>query len=141
MSIIWVYTDNKGGGRMKESKTICSVCGIDGGYRKSGPADKEVVLFCGYCNTTTPHWEIAEPIGHYLTDIKDIVADYLITRGYEGLWNEFIDCGCEISDLMPCDEPSGDCRPGVKIPCPKDECVLGGECEWHIGLRDGDILE
>ncbi len=45
--------------------------------------------------------------------IREIVKNWLITHGYDGLAGE--DCGCEINDLMPCDEPSiYQCRAGHK---------------------------
>jgi hypothetical protein len=48
--------------------------------------------------------------------IKEIVESWLKEHKYDGLWNE--DCGCQIGDLMPCDEPYVDCQAGVygKIP-------------------------
>lgn len=62
--------------------------------------------------------------------IKEIVTKYLKDNGFDGLFNEG-QCGCELSDLMPCDEPQPDCAPGFKLPCPED-C---GDHDWHIGER------
>ncbi len=50
--------------------------------------------------------------------------------GYDGLFSDWHDCGCEIEDLMPCDEPRPDCTAGFKMPCSCD-----GKCDFHIGLE------
>ena len=64
-------------------------------------------------------------------DVRDIVKEYLIANGYDGLYDPLGDCGCIIDDLFPCDV-SGMCCPGYKVPCPPD-CEFGGDCDWHIG--------
>jgi len=46
----------------------------------------------------------------------DIVKEYLIKNGYEGLLNEDEDCGCCVDDLMPCDGAYGQCSPAYKHP-------------------------
>lgn len=67
--------------------------------------------------------------------IQEIVEKWLIDNGYEGLSGE--DCGCEVGDLMPCDEP-GNCEAGHKIPCPgQEDCVNGGGCPWHMAKGKG----
>lgn len=47
--------------------------------------------------------------------IKDIIADYLRRKGYDGLCNAGLECGCTLDDFMPC---SGDyglgCEPGMR---------------------------
>ena len=65
-------------------------------------------------------------------DIRDIVAEWLETNGYDGLAGDA--CGCLLSDIMPCDYPSMyDCVPGYKVPCPGgDECPADGDCDWHV---------
>ena len=46
-------------------------------------------------------------------NIKDIVKKYLLEYGYDGLCNTDIDCGCQLSDLIPCDYFSAEnCRCG-----------------------------
>lgn len=63
--------------------------------------------------------------------VTSILREALRDRGYEGLWNEDIDCACLVEDLCPC---MGDgillCRPGYILPCPCD-C---GEHEFHVGI-------
>lgn len=38
-------------------------------------------------------------------EVQEIVAVWLKDNGYDGLFSEDYECGCEISDLMPCSEP------------------------------------
>jgi len=65
-------------------------------------------------------------------NVKEIVKAYLEDNGFEGLAG--IDCGCELSDLMPCCIESIDhCEPGYKVPCKDaEECPADGDCDWHI---------
>ena len=64
-------------------------------------------------------------------DIRKIAEQWLKENGYEGLCSE--DCGCEITDLMPCDTLSTICEAGYKVPCPGGEdCPADGDCLWHI---------
>ena len=51
-------------------------------------------------------------------DLKEIATEWLKEKGYDGLYSQF-ECGCDLSDLMPCDEPHPDCKPGYKVKCPK----------------------
>jgi hypothetical protein len=45
--------------------------------------------------------------------VIDIVKQYLINNGFDGLTWEYGECGCDLSDLMPCDTPNN-CVPGYK---------------------------
>lgn len=52
--------------------------------------------------------------------VKEIVFDYLATRGYGGLCND--DCGCPIDDLMPCcSNGCAGCVPGYRQPDPDNK--------------------
>ncbi len=64
---------------------------------------------------------------------RGIVAAYLTTYGFDGLFSE--GCGCEADDLAPCGENWADCEPGHKIPCDPLFCHADGDCPWHIGRR------
>ncbi len=67
--------------------------------------------------------------------IKQIIKEWLGKNGYDGLTGE--ECGCQLSDLMPCNDPNIFlCEAGYKVPCPGEEyCEAGGGCEWHISTK------
>ena len=66
-----------------------------------------------------------------IINIKNIVAEYLVKNKFDGLWSD--ECGCELSDLMPCDEWGiAKCEPGYKLPCPEN-C---GDHDFHIGMKN-----
>lgn len=50
----------------------------------------------------------------YTIDCPQIIKDYLIANGFGGLQND-AECGCEISDLVPCDNDFSCCTPGYKV--------------------------
>ncbi len=54
-----------------------------------------------------------------------MVSEYLTTNKYDGLFNNNSECGCDLEDLMPCDEPCDDCEAGYKHKCPE-----GHESDW-----------
>lgn len=78
-------------------------------------------------------------------NVVEMVRWFLNCHSYEGLQSG--DCCCEVSDLAPCGEITGDCEAGYKIPCPgADSCTADGDCDFHIKpgkrpersvLRDG----
>lgn len=43
-----------------------------------------------------------------------IIREYLVKNGFDGLHNGGI-CGCDLDDLIPCEESIADCRPGYKV--------------------------
>ena len=47
---------------------------------------------------------------------REIIKKYLEDNGYDGLCNISTECGCSVSDLIPCGEYHGDCVPGYKQP-------------------------
>ena len=49
-------------------------------------------------------------------DVRSIVKDWLETHGYGGLYESDFECGCELDDLMPCDNPLQECCAGYKHP-------------------------
>ncbi len=63
-------------------------------------------------------------------NIKEIVANYLVEKGYGGLYDADCECGCEIDDLFPCDDVCPDCVAGYKI-----LCTCGEGCPYHIGPK------
>ena len=63
-------------------------------------------------------------------NVRSIVHDYLKANGHDGLYNDIFECGCELSDLMPCEFNTDRCQPAKKVPGCSDEC--GEECDWHM---------
>ena len=63
--------------------------------------------------------------------VQEIIKDYLKRNKWDGLCND--DCGCDVDELMPCNQYVGDCQPAVKRICGdkrkagcEEDC--GGEC-------------
>lgn len=46
--------------------------------------------------------------------VIDLVKQSLIDGGYDGLYNEYGECGCDIDYLRPCDGDFAGCKPGYK---------------------------
>ena len=71
-----------------------------------------------------------------MTEVRAIVKKYLEDNDFDGLYNSSIECGCVISDLMPCEyDCISDCVPGVRVPCVPEECPVGG-CDFHIRPKE-----
>jgi hypothetical protein len=67
--------------------------------------------------------------------VKEIIEQYLAKHGFDGLAGD--GCGCQLSDLMPCEgTASGNdisgCVPGYKVPCDPETCEADGDCDFHI---------
>lgn len=63
-----------------------------------------------------------------MPSVREIVENWLLKNGYDGLADEYGECGCELEDVMPCDEPHAEsCVAGHKV-----ECQCGEGCEWHM---------
>ncbi len=63
-------------------------------------------------------------------EIKGIIEAYLKENGFDGLYNQEMECGCELSDLMDCDGPSPFCIGGYKRKPNEDE---DQDFLWVIG--------
>ena len=71
--------------------------------------------------------------------VKDIIRRYLKRNKYDGLYNPYGDCGCEVDDLMHCCcECIEGCTPGYKVPYNPETCLADGDYEWHIGIKNED---
>lgn len=57
--------------------------------------------------------------------VREIIRDHLISGGFDGLYLPLGECGCLLSDLMPC-ENGWDCKPGYKVPGDED-------ADWCVG--------
>lgn len=65
-------------------------------------------------------------------NLSGLTKDWLVSHGFDGLCAPG-ECACGNDDLMPCGEPSAECQPGYKIPCPgPEDCDNDGHCDWHI---------
>jgi len=62
--------------------------------------------------------------------VKEILKKWLKDNGYGGLYSDYMECGCNLEDLLPCEEVHQDCRAGVEIPC--DGSCPEGSCDSHI---------
>ena len=64
-----------------------------------------------------------------VVDGRGMIEEYLRKHGYDGLYCD--ECGCELSDLMPCGGESAiDCMAGYKHDGCTDDCGMG--CDFHI---------
>ena len=63
--------------------------------------------------------------------VRDIIEDYLIEHGYEGL--QYDECGCTLDEIFMCASDCSDCNPAYVFRCGKcskyDKCddTFGGE--------------
>lgn len=70
-----------------------------------------------------------------LPNLYDIVPDWLKRHGFEGLYNEFMGCGCGVDDIMPCHCPDPVfCEAGYEICCGK--CDEIGTCVYYKGVLE-----
>jgi hypothetical protein len=73
--------------------------------------------------------------------VKEIIEKYLKDNGYVGLYCD--ECCCDIENLMCCtgfydSGPRSDCMPGYKCECDPETCLADGDCEYHIGPKEGE---
>jgi hypothetical protein len=79
---------------------------------------------CAYILATTIRLEKNKVITEYSTIGKkmnclEIIKRFLKNNGFDGLVNDG-ECGCELSDLVPCDDDFSLCLPGYKVIPPDD---------------------
>lgn len=61
-------------------------------------------------------------------NVRQIIEEYLKANGYDGLYNDVGECGCEIGDLFTCGFTEYTCEPAHKEkPDPDGEF---GDAEW-----------
>lgn len=58
--------------------------------------------------------------------VVDIVKKHLEVKGFDGLFNEDLECACKRDDIAPCGEIVGACEAGMLGPC---DC---GDHDYHI---------
>lgn len=59
-------------------------------------------------------------------EVYEILSEYLVKNGYDGLYNDDTSCGCDLSDFCYCGCPTVECTAGYKAPC---DC---GNHTFHI---------
>lgn len=64
--------------------------------------------------------------------LQPLVLQALDRGSFDGLYNEDIDCACKLDDLMPCDAPCMECRPGYLQPLTREERV-DEDLDFRIG--------
>jgi len=70
--------------------------------------------------------------------VKEIVRQYLVRHGYDGLYSDLLECGCDLADLMPCDGNCHGCIPGYKVEDQSDEFEFLIAPEKDTDLRTPD---
>lgn len=60
-------------------------------------------------------------------DVSEIVEEWLLLHGFDGLYNELGECGCGFGDFAPCGCLSGDCEAAYRYRC--NRCAKADECE------------
>lgn len=60
-------------------------------------------------------------------DLHEIVKEWLVENGYDGLCHSDSECGCSVDDFMPCSEPNQFCEAGHQEKAPE-----GSECDFWI---------
>ena len=71
--------------------------------------------------------------------VREIVKKYLQKNGFDGLYNELLECGCDLNDLMCCPEDCFDCKAGYKVIITKknQEEYEGKVGDWVITKKGG----
>lgn len=61
--------------------------------------------------------------------VREIVREYLIANGYQGLayCEDYDGCGCGLDDLIACGESCHNCKPAYKVEW--ENCALRSEEE------------
>jgi len=69
--------------------------------------------------------------------VIELLKKWLTDKGKDGLVSRDRECGCELSDLVPCDNDFSHCEPGYKVACTPD-CDHDPGYEpggWHIQIE------
>jgi hypothetical protein len=59
--------------------------------------------------------------------VKEILIEWLKTRGYDGLCYD--DCGCGLNDFMPCQSSCELCKPAYEWQCSREERIEACDSE------------
>jgi len=81
----------------------CDKCG-NSDFLTEVEVDGETLHLCGPCFD-----EYESEVG-VMIDMETIVKKWLRAHGYDGLYNDWMECGCRLDEFMPCGEPGTDCQ-------------------------------
>lgn len=62
-------------------------------------------------------------------NVITLVKEHLKTNKFDGLVDEDCECGCELSELQPCDSDFSGCRPAYKH-MTDDGFVMSEDKDW-----------
>jgi len=54
--------------------------------------------------------------------VKKIISQWLISEGFDGLYNTGLECACGLENLIPCESDPSECLPGYRNPCDIEHC-------------------
>jgi len=66
-----------------------------------------------------------------MTTVRQIIASYLFAGGFDGLAGD--ECGCNKTDLFPCDACPDQCVPGYRWECGQCDPICEERCEHIYG--------
>ena len=66
-------------------------------------------------------------------NVIKMVAGSLKSNGFDGLYNEYENCACELDDLAPCIGIQSDCVAGYRYWCEDADCEFTADVgkHWH----------
>lgn len=67
-----------------------------------------------------------------ITD-KEMIKEWLLNNGYQGLCNKDGECGCSIDDLIPCMSSCDYCTAAYEFKC--EDCIHYETCGKHHGYN------
>ena len=76
--------------------------------------------------------------------VKDIVKEYLKANGYDGLYNDAVDCACKGDQLFCCGEVGMECKAGCLQPSDDDseyEFVIGPTNHKKEKIQEVDKID
>jgi hypothetical protein len=72
-------------------------------------------------------------------NVRHIIIAHLRKIGATGLCGD--GCGCDISDLIPCDSDPSHCQPAIRAKCGPDCEICGGEGPYCMVLLECEKAE
>ena len=79
----------------------------------------------------------SEPVTQQM-DLIELVRSRLDYLGFDGLVNDVAECGCHISDLMPCCEPGTHCQAAKND---REQAEDQGADFWMVPAKPAELWE